>query len=187
MRRFRIGLDRPRTGGIVVIQKTEDTDSKGEFILYEIRKNDISIADGHVRPLSEEGDGPWIGGLKVNPFYQGRGYAVKILAAICRDYAGQTIRLRAKPYGHAGMDSGQLRHFYKRLGFVGYDTSGRMFKTPKTTQELCEVGERCRELGFEEHQVRKVIDEMADRTWSEHDEDGRTLADWVWEGYVNAR
>jgi len=92
---------------------------------YDVHQSGKNIAHAIVHKKSTEGDGPWISGVYVSPDHRGKGLAKDLMKAVERDHAGQTLRLRAKPYskgsGTHGLDKDTLVGAYKRWGFKSYD------------------------------------------------------------------
>jgi len=113
--------------------------TEGKNKRYDVHQNDKNVAYAVVRPKSTEGDGPWVGGLYVHPEHRSHGLAHQMLRNIEEDHAGQTVRLRAKPYKDKGMDTDTLVAAYKRWGFTPYDPDEptRLKKEiPKVAEEI---------------------------------------------------
>ena len=101
------------------------TSAEGKNRRYDVHQGGKNIAHAIVHPKSTEGDGPWISGLYVKPEHRGHGLAKKLLGKVEKDHAGQTIRLRARPYSKTndgqGLTTKHLVSAYKRWGYKPYD------------------------------------------------------------------
>lgn len=86
-----------------------------------------------------DGDYTWLKGLKVDPTFRGQGVARRLLENALRHYAGQELRLRARPYEDAPLTADQLKTFYARYGFRGYDAEDRMVRRPRAKEAALDL------------------------------------------------
>lgn len=98
------------------------------MIRYDVHHKGKNIAYSSLKPKSTEGDGPWISGLWVDPKHRGKGHAKKLMNRIEKDYKGQTLRMRARPYKDKSVDTDTLVSIYKKWGFEPYDKKNRLKK-----------------------------------------------------------
>ena len=95
---------------------------------FEVKLDQETVAHTFLHPVSEEGDGPWISGVYVDPEHRGRGLVRLMFAEVEKAYPGQILRLRARPYVDKAVDTQGLVSLYERLGFTTYDDQHRMLK-----------------------------------------------------------
>lgn len=105
------------------LSSAEEKDGEGKpLIRYDISlTNNENIAYAVVRPVSSEGDGPWISGLCVRSDHRGKGLASELMRRIESDFEGQVLRGRARPYKDEPMETEELLEMYGAWGFEPYD------------------------------------------------------------------
>lgn len=111
------------------VTKTIDIDKSKLMFRFDIHDKNRNVAYAVVRPVSTEGDGPFISGLHVKKSYQGRFLSQLILKEIEKEFSGQTLRLFAKPYKDKSMSQERLIRLYELFGFVSEKNDPpRMYK-----------------------------------------------------------
>ncbi len=105
-----------------------DKNEKDVMRRYDIHLKGKNIAYASVRPVSSEGDGPWISGMYVSPKHRGKGLSKKLMQRISDDYPDQSLRLLPRPYKDKALSKEQLTEVYRKMGFDPYGKKGRMVK-----------------------------------------------------------
>ena len=112
------------------LSKTVDDSEEDVMERLDIHRAGKNVAYLSYRPVSTEGDGPWISGLYVSPEHRGKGLAARLMRQMERRNPGATIRLRARPYKDQAVSSSDLMKIYSAMGYESYDpeTPSRMKK-----------------------------------------------------------
>ena len=93
-------------------------DTMGRLNMHRDGKNVAYLA---YRPVSSEGDGPWVSGLHVSPEYRGKGLGKRLMKEMEKRHPGETLRLRARPYKDEAVSQGDLVLMYSNMGYSPYD------------------------------------------------------------------